>query len=489
MQSFSMWPKHAIICNVDLFRCCRMGRGLTCELFGSGTSSSDQRDGKRYREDRKDLAMENQMRPKPRQNTKLWHPFANMADVSQRETVIDRGDGVWVWDTNGTRYLDATAGLWYCFVGHGRKELAEVAARQMKRLAAYSMFGDFANDPALTLSEFISSISPMQDAVVFFTSGGSESIETAAKLVRRYWTAVGKPERRLLVTRSGAYHGMAGYGTSLAGIPANASGYGDLVPGVICIPPDDPHALQGVIDQYPGQVAGFFGEPVRGAGGVYPPVADYWEQIQKICRKNDVLLAADEVITGFGRMGAWFASSRFGIVPDIITGAKGVTSGYLPLGVVICGPRVQEPFWRGKGTMFRHGYTYSGHATACAVAVANLEIIEKEKLMGNVLDLEPILASEMKRLLKHPLVKEVRSAGLLAAFELSGEALANNPSAADDILAEARRNGVITRTLMGHSLQISPPLVITKEELHFMVDGFLAALHHVETEMTSVKRG
>lgn len=283
-----------------------------------------------------------------------------MAVVSQSETVIERGDGVWVWDTNGTRYLDATAGLWYCFVGHGRKELAEVAARQMKRLAAYSMFGDFANDPALTLAELISSISPMQDAVVFFTSGGSESIETAAKLVRRYWTAVGKPERQLQVTRGGAYHGVAGYGTSLAGIPANASGYGDLLPGVVCIPPDDPQALQGVIDQYPGQVAAFFGEPVRGAGGVYPPVADYWQQIQKICRKNDVLLVADEVITGFGRLGAWFASSRFGIVPDIITGAKGVTSGYLPLGVVICGPRVQEPFWRGKGNMFRHGYNIPG---------------------------------------------------------------------------------------------------------------------------------
>jgi adenosylmethionine-8-amino-7-oxononanoate aminotransferase len=432
--------------------------------------------------------MEKQMRPKG-QSTKLWHPFANMAVVSQRETVIERGDGVWVWDTNGTRYLDATAGLWYCFVGHGRKELAEVAARQMKRLAAYSMFGDFANDPALTLAELISSICPIPDAVVFFTSGGSESIETAAKMVRRYWTAVGNPERRLLVTRGGAYHGVAGYGTSLAGIPANASGYGDLLPGVVCIPPDDPQALQKVIDQYPGQVAGFFGEPVRGAGGVYPPVADYWEQIQKICRKNDVLLVADEVITGFGRMGAWFATSRFGIVPDIITGAKGVTSGYLPLGVVICGPRVQEPFWLGKGNMFRHGYTYSGHATACAVAVANLEIIEKEKLVAQALNLEPVLASEMNRLLKHPLVKEVRSIGLTAAFELSAEALANNPNAADDVLAEARRNGVITRVLMGHSLQISPPLVITKAELQFMVDVFLAALSHTESEMASVKRG
>lgn len=280
--------------------------------------------------------------------TKLWHSFANMASVSQNETTIEHGDGVWVWDTKGNRYLDATAALWYCFVGHGRAELAEVAAKQMKRLAVYSTFGDLANDPALTLADVLSSISPMQDAVAFFTSGGSESIDTAAKLVRRYWTAVGKPERQLLVTHGGAYHGMAGYGTSLAGIPANSAGCGELVPGVICISPDDPEALQRVIAQHPNRVAGFFGEPVRAASGVYPPVVGYWEKVQEICRNNDVLLVADEVVTGFGRLGHWFASSRFGVVPDIIVGAKGLTSGYFPLGVVICGPRVQEPFWLGK---------------------------------------------------------------------------------------------------------------------------------------------
>lgn len=420
--------------------------------------------------------------------TKFWHPFANMADVSRNEVIIERGDGVWVWDTNGNRYLDATAGLWYCFVGHGRAELAEVAARQMKRLASYSAFGDLANDPALTLAELISSISPMKDAVVFFTSGGSESIETAAKLVRRYWSAVGKPERCVLVTRGGAYHGMAGYGISLAGIPANAAGYGELVPGIVCIPPDDPAELDRVIDQYYGQVAGFFGEPVRGAGGVYPPVGDYWKKVQEICRKKDVLLVADEVVTGFGRVGSWFASSRYDVVPDIITGAKGVTSGYLPLGVVVCGPRVQEPFWRGNAGMFRHGYTYSGHATSCAVGVANLEIIAKEQLLANVTQLEPVLAAEMKRLLQHSMVKEVRTAGLTAAFELTSDARAANPAVADDVLMEARKNGIITRNLLGHSLQISPPLVITKEELKFMVDGFLVALNHVEAEMTAGKR-
>lgn len=419
----------------------------------------------------------------------MWHPFANMADVSKKETIIDRGEGVWVWDTSGNRYLDATAALWYCLVGHGRAELAEVAARQMNRLAAYSTFGDFANDPALKLAELVSSLAPMNDAAVFFTSGGSESIETAAKLVRRYWGAVGKPERQLLITRGGSYHGVAGYGTSLAGIEPNASGYGELIPGVICIPPDDPQALENVIEQYSGQVAAFFGEPVRGAGGVYPPVADYWEQIQRICRKNDLLLVADEVITGFGRLGTWFGSSRFNIVPDIITGAKGVTSGYLPLGVVICGSRVQEPFWKGTGAMFRHGYTYSGHAAGCAVGLANLEIIKKENLLARTSDLEPVLAAEMQRLLRISSIKEVRCVGLTAAFEFRPEALKHNPRIADEVLVQARENGVITRSLLGHSLQISPPLIITKEELKFMVDGFVAALSSVESEMTELKQG
>jgi len=412
--------------------------------------------------------------------TRLWHPFSDMAVVAGHETVIDHGEGVWLWDNHNHRYLDATAGLWYCFVGHGRTELAEVAARQMKKLAAYSIFGDLANQPARELAEKLALISPIENAVVFFTSGGSESIETAAKLIRHYWIAVGHPERRWLVTRGGSYHGMAGYGTSLAGIEANATGYGELIPGVLRIPADDPQALAKIADQHPGQIAGFFGEPVRGAGGVYPPPEGYWPEIRRICDETDILLVADEVITGFGRLGTWFGSSRFGIVPDIITGAKGVTSGYLPLGVVICGARVQEPFWRGTAGVLRHGYTYSGHATACAVGIANLEIIDKEKLLRRVSDLEPVLAAEMRRLFDHPLVEEVRSAGLTAAFQISGEARKKNPKIVEDVVREAKRNGVMTRSLLGHSVQISPPLVITEKEIHFMIDNFLIALNSVQ---------
>jgi putrescine---pyruvate transaminase len=415
--------------------------------------------------------------------SRFWHPFANMALVGRQELVLSRGDGVWVRDVDGRRYLDATAGLWYCFLGHGRAELADAASQQMRKLAAYSTFGDLANEPALELAGRVAAISPIDDAVVFFTSGGSESIDTAAKMVRRYWIAKGKPERRLLVTRQGSYHGVAGYGTSLAGIEANAAGYGELIPGIICIPPDSPEALIRVIDEHPGQVAAFFGEPVRGAGGVYPPVPNYWTEIEGICRRDGVLLVADEVITGFGRLGAWFGSSRFGIVPDIITGAKGITSGYLPLGVVICGPRVQEPFWKGAGEMFRHGYTYSGHAAACAVGVANLKLIEQEKVLDHVSAVETVLQSEMQLLRSHPLIQEVRCSGLLAAFELSSEARSANPKLADVVVAEARRNGVISRVLMGHSVQISPPLVVTPAEIQFMTSAFMASLNSVEKDL------
>lgn len=417
-----------------------------------------------------------------KKRSRFWHPFANMAAMAEQEFVIDRGEGAWLWDTQQNRYIDATAALWYCFVGHGRAELADLAAVQMKKLASYSTFGDLSNGPAVELAERIAEISPIEDSVVFFTSGGSESIDTAAKLVRRYWAAVGQPERHILVTREGSYHGVAGYGTSLAGIEANASGYGQLLPGVVCIPPNEAQALAALVDRYPGQVAAFFGEPVRGAGGVYPPTPGYWTEIQKICRENGVLLVADEVVTGFGRLGSWFASSRFAIVPDIITGAKGLTSGYFPLGAVICGPRVQEPFWKGSGMLFRHGYTYSGHATGCAVALANLEIIEREQLLGRVRELEPYLASEVHQLLDHPLVDDVRSIGLTAAFQVSANALAAFPGLADRIVVESRRQGIITRSMVGNSIQISPPLVITKEQIHLMIEGFVAALNNTYTD-------
>ena len=408
--------------------------------------------------------------------TRFWHPFSDMSQVSGNEVVFARGQGVWLFDTAGQRYLDGTAALWYCNVGHGRAELAEAAAAQMHKLAACSNFGNLTNQPALVLAERVASLAPVEDGAVFFTSGGSEAIDTAAKLVRRYWIAVGKPEKHILVVRDGAYHGMAGYGTSLGGIEPNLTGFGELLPGVVRLPPQDTAALGKLLEERGSEVAGFFGEPVIGAGGVRPPVEGYWAEVQRLCRKHDVLLVADEVITGFGRLGEWFGSKRLGIEPDILVGAKGVTSGYQPLGVVIAGPRVQEPFWKGKAGMFRHGYTYSGHPTACAVALANLDILEKEGLVARVRGLEAVLAHEMRRLEKHPGVGEVRTIGLLAGIELHAEALARKPGLTDAVVAEARRRGVLTRNLVGKSLQVSPPFVIEEAEIRLLASTFAESI-------------
>jgi putrescine aminotransferase len=419
------------------------------------------------------------MRPADSHRTRLWHPFANMAQVAHDEVVFDRGDGVWLFDEAGKRYLDATAALWYCNIGHGRAELAEAARAQMRRLAACSSFDRLTNRPALQLAERISALAPIPDSVVFFTSGGSESIDTAVKLIRHYWTLVGQPARQLIVVREHAYHGMAGYGTSLAGIQGNYAGFGDLLPGVIRVPAHDVDAVARAFTEHEGKIAAFFGEPVIGAGGVRPPAADYWSAVSRLCRQHDVLLAADEVITGFGRLGTWFGTTRFDITPDVVIGAKGITSGYAPLGLVIVGERVQEPFWRGQGAMFRHGYTYSAHPTACAVALANLDVLESEKLVERVAALEPVLAAAMRPLASHPLVAEVRTCGLLAAVELNAEAVQRTPGLVDAAVKEARQRGVLTRALVGRALQVSPPFVIEARELNVVAETFAAALDAV----------
>ncbi len=410
-----------------------------------------------------------------------------MAQVADEEVVFERGEGVWLFDESGKRYLDATAALWYCNVGHGRGELAEAASVQMRRLAACSSFDRLTNRPALQLAERISALSPVPNGVVFFTSGGSESIDTAVKLIRHFWTLVGHPARQLIVVREHAYHGMAGYGTSLAGIQGNYTGFGDLLPGVIRVPAHDVAAIERVMTEHQGAVAAFFGEPVIGAGGVRPPKPGYWSAVSRLCRTHDVLLVADEVITGVGRLGHWFGSMLFDIQPDLIVGAKGITSGYVPLGYVVVGERVQEPFWQGQGAMFRHGYTYSAHPTACMVGLANLDILESEKLVERVAALEPVLAGMMKPLAEHPLVSEVRTCGLLAAVEISGEALQRAPSLADSLVKEARQRGLLTRALVGKALQFSPPFVIEESELRQIAETVQTALDSVQTTIGALR--
>jgi putrescine aminotransferase len=413
----------------------------------------------------------------------MWNSFANMASYPARGLTIVRGAGSTVFDDAGRPYLDALASLWYCNIGHGRGELADAAAAQMREIAGYQTFEAFSNRPAEELARKIAGLAPMDGAKVFFTpGGGSDAIDTAAKLARAYWHAEGQSGKQVIIARGHAYHGMNAYGTALGGIPMNAEAFGPLVTSVEHVAWDDAEALDKLIGTLGAdRVGAFFCEPVIGAGGVLPPPDGYLARVQEICRQHDVLFVADEVITGYGRLGSWFGSGRFGVEPDMITSAKGLTSGYAPLGAVIIGPRVQEPFWRpGSAEVFRHGYTYSAHPTACAVALANLAVLERDHLLDRVTELEPVLAAALRPLASHRLVSEVRAGtGLLGAVEISAEARAADPGIGQRLVAEIRDRGVITRLVRGVALQVSPPFVITEPEIGQIAETFGAALDAV----------
>ena len=414
--------------------------------------------------------------------SRFWHGFADMHVVADAELVMRSGDGVVLTDTAGREYVDATAGLWYCNVGFGRREIAEAVADQLGRLAAYSSFGAYTTEPTIDLAERLANLSPMPDSVVFLASGGSDAVDTAAKLVRRYWDVVGRPERRIIVSREHGYHGMHAWGTSLAGIPGNKAGYGGgIVDEVVTVGAADTESLGALFAERGSEIAAFIGEPVIGAGGVYPPEPHYWAEVNRLCREHDVLLIADEVITGFGRTGQLWGSQRYGIEPDIVTFAKGVSSGYVPLGGILVGRRVRAPFWDDPvpGAVFRHGYTYSGHAAAAAAAMANLDILEREGLVARVAELEPVLDRSIRRLESLPLVSEVRTVGLTAAVAIRPELLAADPAIPDRVAAAALRHGVATRVLRGHALQVSPAFIIDAARIDTITDGIGAALEDV----------
>jgi adenosylmethionine-8-amino-7-oxononanoate aminotransferase len=412
--------------------------------------------------------------------TALWHPFADVSSVPDREVVMERGEGVWVYDQSGKRYLDASAGLWYCNVGHGRKALAEAAAQQMGLLAGYQIFDVIANRPALDLAERVRALAPLGDhSGVFFTSGGSDSVDTAAKIARRYWVARGEPQRQIIICREGAYHGVNAFGTSLSGIKPNAAGWGSLVTQVLRVGRDDLAGLERALEEHEGSVAAFIGEPVQAAAGVFAPSPGYWDGVKDLCRRRDVLLIADEVVTGFGRLGRWFGSERYDIQPDMIVCAKGLSSGYMPVGAVIVADGVREALWSAQAGAFRHGYTYSGHPAGCAVALANIDIIENEGLVERTAQMESVLRAELGALAPHPLVQEVRVAGLLCGVELSAEARQNDPTLVERVVVDARSRGVLVRNLLGATLQISPPLVIEPQELRLLADTLRESLDAV----------
>ncbi len=415
--------------------------------------------------------------------TRFWHPVSDMHAVQATgELVLERGEGCRLWDDQGNRYLDATGGLWYANVGFGRAEIADAVAKQLRTLHAYSHYGDVSSRPTTALAERIASIAPMDDAVVFFTSGGGESIETIVKLVRRYWSLLDQPERTVIISRERAYHGLAGFGTSIVGTDAFKVGVGPLPGDTARVAWDSVDALETTIREIGAErVAAFFCEPIIGSGGVLLPPDGYLRAAREICRAHDVLFVADEVICGYGRVGDWFACSRLALDPDAVTFAKGITSGYVPLGGVIVGSKIKAPFWDSpEAGVWRHGYTYSGHATAAAAAHANLDIIERENLVARGHELETEIPAALAPLLDHELVSEIRAGfGAVAAVQIDPARLADDPALTDRVTMRARHHGVLTRTLIGGALQLSPPLVVDREELDEIAAGLAGALDDV----------
>jgi putrescine aminotransferase len=411
-------------------------------------------------------------------DTSLWHPFADMAAVRGHELVIARGEGVHLWDEDGNRYLDGSASLWYCNVGHGRAEIADAVSQQLRTLETYSIFGEIANRPALDLSAKLASLAPMDDAKVFFTAGGGDAIDTAAKLARLYWQTVGEPDRLHIIGRTNGYHGTMAFGTSIGGMETVRNGWGPLVPMTSQVQHDSAQALRDELERIgPENVAAFFCEPVIGAGGVYPPAPGYIEEVAAICTDSGVLFVVDAVIVGFGRLGGWFGCERFGVRPDMLTFAKGVTSGYQPLGGALVSGRVAEPFWSEPGRiMIRHGQTYAGHAAVCAAGLANLAILEREGLIPRGEELETELYGALAPLAEHPLVGEVRGGvGLMAAVELAADLLEADHGAATKLYRGVRSHGVLTRA-HARGLAISPPLIVTVEQIREIAGAVRAAL-------------
>ncbi|MFE9576199.1 aspartate aminotransferase family protein [Nocardia sp. NPDC006044] len=403
----------------------------------------------------------------------LWHGFADMGAVERDGAfVVARGEGAYIYDADDNRYLDATAGLWFTNVGHGRGEIADAVAAQLRQVAHYSNFGDFTEPATQQLAERLSALAPVPGSKIFFTSGGSDSVDTAAKLARRYWHELGRPDKTIVVGRQKAYHGMHVAGTALAGIPVNREGYGEFMADARTIEWDDPKSLLALIEEVGAdRIAAFFCEPIIGAGGIYLPPEGYLAEVRRICREHEILFVVDEVVTGFGRIGgSWFASSRFDLEPDLMTTAKGLTSGYVPMGAVFIAPHIAEPFFAG-GVWWRHGYTYGGHAGAAAAALANLDIVERENLLAESARLEATLHTKLAPLAEHPRVAEVRSGlGAVAAVQLV------DPAEGLPMVKTLRAHGVSSRAAGQGAMQISPSFVMTDEQVDELVEGFTRAL-------------
>jgi putrescine aminotransferase len=418
------------------------------------------------------------------------HPFTDFKALSAKGSrIITRADNIYLWDNDGHKILDAMSGLWCVNVGYGQRALIDAATRQMGELPFYNAFFQTATPPAIELAELLAEVTPPQFKHVFFSGSGSEGNDTVVRMVRRYWDILGQPERQVIISRHNAYHGSTMAGASLGGMGGMHAQGGLPIPGIVHI--QQPHwwehgrelgldregfglmaagwLEQKILELGADKVAAFIGEPVQGAGGVIVPPDSYWPEIQRICDKYGVLLVSDEVICGFGRTGHWFGCERFGARPDLMTFAKGVTSGYVPLGGVMVGDRIARVLI-DQGGDFNHGYTYSGHPVACAVAVANIRLIQQLKLVEHVRDdVGPYLAQQFAALAEHPLVGEVQSCGLMAALQLVKDKAKGTAFPAELEMGMVCRghcfgNGLIMRAV-GDRMIIAPPLVITRAQI------------------------
>ncbi len=416
----------------------------------------------------------------------LWHPFADMGAVDGDRMVITRGEGSYVWDDAGRRYFDGTASLWYANFGHGRPEITEAVANQLRTLDSWNLFGYNANRPAIELADRVAELAPEPGSKVFFGSGGGDVIDTAVKLARAYFAQTGRPEKVHVIGRAQGYHGTHGFGTAVGGIPANAAGVGPQPPEFSHVPYDSAEALEAEIQRIgAGRVAAFFCEPVIGAGGVLLPPEGYIEEVAAICRRHDVLFVADCVIAAWGRLGTWFGIDRWAVRPDLITTAKGITGGTIPLGALIVAPRVAEPFFTGApgAPIFRHGPTYAGHPVACAAGLATLDIYERDGLIPRGRELEKPLAGAVSGVAGHPLVAEVRAGlGFLAAVELTAEVMEADPGAPVKLQRACRDEGVIVRNL-GRGVAVSPPLVAAEPELDLLAAALPKALDRLAAQV------
>lgn len=416
------------------------------------------------------------------------HPFNDNAELAKKGTrILTKGEGCYVWDAEGNKMLDAFAGLWCVNIGYGRKSMGEVAAKQMEQLAYYNTFFQCTTEPAIHLAAKLAELSPADLNHVFFSNSGSEGNDTVLRMVRHFWAVQDQPTKNIVIGRYNGYHGSTVAGASLGGMKGMHAQGGLPIPDIHHIEPpfffadggeysEDEYGLvaarrleEKILELGPERVAAFIGEPIMGAIGVYVPPRTYWPEVERICRKYDILLCADEVICGYGRTGEWFGAQYFGFTPDIMTTAKGLTSGYIPMGAVLFNDRIANVL-RDKGGELAHGYTYSGHPVCAVVALENIRILQDEKIVETCKnDTGPYLAERLKMLGEHKLVGEVRGAGMLGALELvpnkaERKFFAERGNVGSLCRNIALKNGLILRATYD-SMLISPPLVISRLEI------------------------